>query len=287
MAKKKTIWLYVLEIVIVLVAVGYVVVTREWPNYKNSLGSSEQLFSSSEYKTGIEVKIPSGPEFFLVINEEEKLSFIFLENSDAISLANQDIEGKNIEQAIPLVIQNLIDRQKINNQVINIINYNDLKIFNNVVSLISETLTKNNLSITVQTDSSTLKQKAEEENIESEDENDILWTLYLVSREIMDETEDESTKTSKITKDNASIYADNIYDKLTTYMVNANIKDQDRNNLNMPIQYIPGDTNNSIYPTSSSWYYIENYQIYAEITIDNYTYCYSGSKQEKKEGMCA
>lgn len=285
MFKKKK-WLIILEILIVLAAVIYIIITREWPRYQESLGSSEHLFSPSEYKTGIEIKIPTGPEFFLIINEEENLSFIFLENSQAISLANQDYEGKSINKAIPLVIQNLIDNKKINNQFINIINYNDLEIMNKVVSLITQTLTENGLNLSVQTKNSNLQEKAQEEKIESESEEDILWTLYLNSREIIDDTEISTQTNQTITKNDAITYADNIYDKLTTYRQNANIKDQDRDDLTMPIQYIPGDSSNTIYPATSSWYYIENYQIYAEITIDNYTFCYNGNKQDRKEGIC-
>ena len=73
-------------------------------------------------------------------------------------------------------------------------------------------------------------------------------------------------------------------------MINADIDNQEINNSNMPIQYIPGDNENKIYPTSSSWYYIENYKVYAEITIagtQNYTFCYNGSQQDKKEGRCS
>ena len=74
-------------------------------------------------------------------------------------------------------------------------------------------------------------------------------------------------------------------------MINAKVKNQNRNDEDMPIQYIPGDSENKVYPTTSSWYYIENYKVYAEITIasqnNNYTFCYQGSIEDKKEGLCS
>ena len=99
-----------------------------------------------------------------------------------------------------------------------------------------------------------------------------------------------SSTTVNITRENASIYADTIYEKIITYMVNANVENQERDNTSMPIQYIPGNNENTVYASSDSWYYIRDYKVYAQITItgeESYTFCYMGSKTDKKEGMCS
>ena len=105
-------------------------------------------------------------------------------------------------------------------------------------------------------------------------------------------TSNEQTSSEKeITEDQAAMYADTIYQKINIYMINAKVKNQNRNNEDMPIQYIPGDSNNEIYPTTSSWYYIKNYKVYAEIGIPSknreYIFCYNGSQEEKRKGSCS
>lgn len=290
MKKLGTIWFYVIEVVIIIAIVIYLAITRVIPQYQQSIGSSEKLFSAKNYATSVEVNVASGPEFFLIINKSNEVTNIFIENKLAGPIVNQDIEGKTIEKAIPEIFQKLIDANQIDMQTINIINYNDATVSKKIISLVKKTLEENAKSAQIVESTSTLQTKAEILKIEETDEEEILWTLYLKSTSIIDSLSKNShSNQSTITKENASIYADNIYQKLITYMMNANVQEQDINNTVMPIQYIPGNNENTIYASSDSWYYIKNYKIYAEITItgtQNYTFCYMGSTMDKKEGMC-
>ncbi len=298
MNKKLKIAGYGFVVLVVIIAVALVVVFKSWPEYQATLGSSEKWFSEKNYKTGIEIKIDMGPEFFMVINAEKQLSYIFIENENALSLVNKDIEGKQLKKAIPEIFQILLTNKQLENNKITIINYGDRNIYEDTLTLIKDTLTKNSKTNQIIEQTSTLEQKATEENLEEKEQSQVLWTLYLRSREFMDQAEEEKepttenkTETQKITKDMASTYANSIYQKIVTYMINSNIKNQSRDNGNLPIQYIPGDSENKVYPTTSSWYYIENYKVYAEITIasqnNNYTFCYQGAIEEKKEGLCS
>ena len=298
MNKKLKIAGYGFVVLVVIIAVALVVVFKSWPEYQATLGSSEKWFSEKNYKTGIEIKIDMGPEFFMVINEEKQLSYIFIENENALSLVNKDIEGKQLKKAIPEIFQILLTNKQLENNKITIINYGDRNVYEDTLTLIKDTLTKNSKTNQIIEQTSTLEQKATEENLEEKEQSQVLWILYLRSREFMDQAEEEKepttenkTETQKITKDMASTYANSIYQKIVTYMINSNIKNQSRDNGNLPIQYIPGDSENKVYPTTSSWYYIENYKVYAEITIasqnNNYTFCYQGAIEEKKEGLCS
>lgn len=292
MSKKVKFWLYFLEVIIILIIVFYLAITKYWPEYQESLGSSEKLFLPANYYTGIEVKVTAGPAFFLVINDEEIVTNIFLENEEAGCLANQGIEGKKMTVATSTIIQNLIDNNKITNQPILMINYNDEAIFNKAVSNVQETLTENGIVLNLIKSTSTLTKKAEEENLNQTEQSEILWTLYLNSMEIIDNLPTtEQPIQQEISKESAEDYADTVYQKLITYMTNAKVENQKRDDPTMPIQYIPGDTANKIYPTNDSWYYIKNYNIYAQISIDSttqrYTFCYQGSIENKKEGICS
>lgn len=282
--------LLLLEIIGVIIAIIIVLIVKVIPEYENSLGSSEKLFTYGNYKSSVEVKIETGPEFLLIINEDNQISNIFFENEQSTILANKEIETKDIPTAISLIVQILIENNEIENKKITIINYGEEKISNQITTSLKEALINNNISSPVETLSSTLQEKAQSMNIEETETNKILWSLYEISYQYMENTELSTNQEITLTKEQAISYMDNIYQKLQTYMINKNIKDQARDDLSMPIQYIPGDTNNEIYPKESSWYYIEDYKIYAEITlsegVNSYTYCYPGSLEEKKEGMC-
>ena len=289
MNTKVKVGLFILEVVVSLIIIIYLAITKYWPEYQESLGSSEKLFLPSIYATGVEIKITTGPELFLVIDKEEKVAAIFFENEQATYLANQEIENKSITKAIPKIIQILIDNKLLDNNTITIINYKDRKVYDKVLTKVKETLTANNKVVAITETSSSLQQKSQEEGLEEAEDDDILWKLYEQSMDILnnDSIEPETNNTVDLTKDLASVYADTIYQKLMTYRVNLNLKDQEINASNMPIQYIPGDSENTIYPTSDSWYYIKDYKIYAEISFkgekQQYTFCYQGSLEEKKD----
>ena len=295
MSRKLKIILYTLLVIAVLVAVVLVSIFKIWPEYQASLDSSERIFSMADYKTAIEVKVPEGPEFFLIINNNDILSYIFIENMEASIIANQDIETKEISVAIPEIIEKLIENNQLPKDSITIVNYGDTTTYQKVNALINSTLQEKNIACQIIEEENTFQSKAAELSSDATDDREILWLLYFNSRELIDEiptnsTSTETTEEIVITRDTAETYADTIYQKLITYMINADVENQEINNSNMPIQYIPGDNENKIYPTSSSWYYIENYKVYAEITIagtQNYTFCYNGSQQDKKEGRCS
>ncbi len=282
--------LFLIEVIGVIIAIIVVLIVKVIPEYENSLGSSEKLFIYGNYKTSVEIKVEEGSEFLLIIDDKNQIYQIFFENSQSTILANKDIETKSIKVAIPEIVQILIQNNELENKRITMVNYGDENISNQIVTSFNEELIKNNKSCSLETQTSTLQEKAQSINIEETEPDKILWKLYEISYEYMSNMESSTNEVTTFTKEEAISYMDNIYQKLQTYMLNKNIKDQSRDDLSMPIQYIPGDINNEIYPTSSSWYYIEDYKIYAEITlsegVNNYTYCYNGSLEEKKEGMC-
>ena len=282
--------LFIVEVVGIIIAIIVVLIVKVIPEYESSLGSSEKLFIYGNYKTSVEVKIESGSEFLLIINEKNQIYQIFFENEQSTILVNKNIETKSITDGITEIVQILIHNNELENKKITIVNYGEEEISNQIVTKFNEELMKNNKTCSIETQSSTLQEKAQSLNIEATEQEQILWSLYEISYEYLNNVETSTNEVSTLTKEQAISYMDNIYQKLQTYMINKNIANQSRDDLSMPIQYIPGDNNNEVYPTSSSWYYIENYKIYAEITLseglNNYTYCYNGSLEEKKEGMC-
>ena len=97
MKKSWKIWIYILEVIAIIAVVVYLAITKALPKYQETLGSSEKIFSTDNYETGVEFDITTGPAFFLVINKDNEVANIFIENEQAGVIANQDIEGKSIE----------------------------------------------------------------------------------------------------------------------------------------------------------------------------------------------
>lgn len=296
MKRKTKIILYALEVVAIIVAVLLLAIFKFCPEYQQSLGSSEKFFSKENYKTSIEIKVPAGAEFFVIFDDQNKISYIFFENQKAAILANQNIETKSLEDGITDIINKLVDSNQITMNPITIINYGEQETFSKALSTIKNTLIAKNIQSEVLAQESSLSKKKEELNISEETAIDVLWTLYIKSMDIIDkmpkeETSEKTIEEEKIiSKEMALSYADTIYQKLNTYMLNTNIKNQSINDMNMPIQYIPGNPENDLFPTTDSWYYIREYKIYAEISIPSgsskYTFCYQGTKESRKEGTC-
>lgn len=285
---KRKIIFYALEVIIILIVVIYLAITKFIPEQEALKGSSEKLWRSSNYETAIEINIPTGPKFLLIINKNKILKNIFIENEEAVFLANKNIEEQKINKAIKDIMDLLLNNNKLNVSSIEVINYNDNTIYEECLNIINKKLQENNKIIEIKQQKKTLKDKIKEETFDITTEEELLWQLYLQSRDYISEyAKEEVTTQSKIEKSSAEVYADEIYQKLITYMINANVKDQTKDDSRMPIQYIPGDSANTIFPTTDSWYYIENSKVYAQINIESYKFCYNGSIENKSEGICS
>lgn len=284
---KKNILYYTVIVIITLIIIIYMATTKFTAEYEKTIGSSEKLWNSSNYKTAIEINIPTGPKFFMVINEEEIMTNIFIENEEAIILANKDIEGKKLVPATESILDILLENNSLDKSLIEVINYNDNNIYNKCIDTINNKLTQNNKTIEIIKTKKSLNDKITEENLDVETEDDLLWLLYLRSTDLIEKSEDNNKEQTTIDQASAEVYANEIYQKLTTYMFNANVTNQTKDDTRMPIQYIPGNTSNTVYATSDSWYYIENSKIYAQINIETYKFCYNGSIENRKEGTCS
>ena len=158
MNKKLTIWLYVLEVVGVIIAIVLVVIFKFMPEYQASLGSSEKLFSYQNYKAAVEIKVPSGPEFFMIVDKNNSLSYIFIENVNAEILVNQNIEGQKLEKAIDTIIVLLEKNNYLETETITMINYNENETFSKIVELLQKSMIENGRNCEIIKQQSTLQE---------------------------------------------------------------------------------------------------------------------------------
>ena len=95
---------------------------------------------------------------------------------------------------------------------------------------------------------------------------------------------------TELNQENSIQYSNIVYDKLIKYQSSNNIINEDINHHQISIDKIPASSDNSIFPDSSSWYYIKDYKVYAYIKFSEgntkYSFCYSGDKNNIKEGEC-
>ena len=81
-----------------------------------------------------------------------------------------------------------------------------------------------------------------------------------------------------------------VYRRIEDYVSTNNIINKDRDDDKFLIQLIPADANDRYYPDENSWYYVENSHIYAYIEFKStskiYSFCYNGSIDEVKNGVC-
>ena len=152
------------------------------------------------------------------------------------------------------------------------------------------------VTVNVQEESSSIEQKAKENNITYKDEISSLKEIELLSKDIVrqhnNDVSYQSTikKPENITQDNSREYTDTVYKKIESYMRSNNITNQTIDNQTLEITKIPANSRGNVFPDSTSWYYIEDSKVYAYLSITinnhNYSYCYQASIDVYKKGQC-
>lgn len=269
----------IFEIVIIFVAMLYYLFKIFIPEYKNSIGSSEKLLFKNDYVNYIEVKIDNNVDFAFLINDSGVVFHMFFFDNNASNLYNRNIEDKEIDVAIKMIFD-ILKAQELYNSSSKIIIYHTS---NNMYLDVLNALKKyNNNIIEYKID---LKEKALEYSIQDEDDKKILFTLDIYSKELAT----NNTKSTFLGNNKWSFYSDEIYEKLDKYIKSNNIENLRKDDVNYPISLIPDDSM-TYYPTTNSWYYVEDGRVYAYIEFKSnnmfYRYCYMGSIDDRTKGAC-
>ncbi len=286
-------WCIIGEIFILLIGLVYVGYFLIYPEFKKSQGSSDRFINTNEYQYLIEVELIEKPHFALVINKKNQISNILFYNEESLCLYNQNIEKNNIETAIKLIIDKLQERKYLKEQEqLTLIGYGKEKP-NEINSLITQLQTLQLSPIWKEEQS--LQKELEKLKIEinTREETEQLRELEIYSKEIVRYKKNNINHISeeqKTTKEEIKDYTDEIYEKIQNYTKEKKITNQPKEETKLPIQLIPIGQDPILYPTSSSWYYIEDSQVYAYIELEiektTYGYCYKGTKKEVMEGDC-
>lgn len=284
MEKKITI---ILEILIIGIAFFVYTFKEVIPEYKESIGSSDKFINSEIYKKMYEFNIDNKINFSIIIDENNKIYHMFFFDKESTCLANKNIENNKLEEGLKKIYVILLDNNLLSSSsIVNIIRYDNTD--NIIYDLVSDLHMQYNITGNIILSDSTLISKVESLKLES-DEDSYLKDLDLYSKEYI-----RLTKNIVLTKEESSNtrqYSDNVYNKITNYINTNNISNLSVNDTTLVINMIPGDEEFKYYPSINSWYYVKDGNVYAyiEFIINDSTakgYCYNGSVDSVKEGVC-
>ena len=264
----------IFSFLVILTAAIFLIIFKYYPEYKSSIGSSDNYVNTSSYKEIININMQSGPEFVLVTNEEDKISNILFINQESLCLYNKNIENQDLNDSIDGLIKILHNNNYLTNEAITITSYNSTnKLKNELINKIKKDYTsiliiEDVKSLTVDEQKEFLQEKAAE------------------SRKNIKNVKEEELIEISLSEDDAYTYANNICQKLSTYA--SRINNQEKNSPNYPIQLIAGEDDKNIYPSAKSWYYIVNGEVlsYINFNSDNYDYSYCCKNEKIIRGIC-
>ena len=278
MSKEKIYFISKILIIVILVILYYVFIGI--PEYKNSIGSSDKIINKDNYYDMFELKI-NNLDFAFVVDKNMTINHIFFFTESSICLYNKNIENRNLNDGLKEIIKILLEKDILkNNSYLQIVTYEN-KALNDFKKSLGKVISKYSLTLNTTYNKMLLIDKVNE--LDLKNDNNPLLVLDLYSKDIIstyDEEYDEKYDNEDIvTEENSFDYAYNIYLKIEKYyLVN-------KDNL-LDITLIPADNTGNIFPSKESYYKIENDKIYAYIKIDNYDYCFLGSIDNYKKGVC-
>lgn len=285
----------ILQIVIVFILIICALIFNVIPEYKASQGSSDKYIDTENYTDIVEVKVNNKPNFALIITDNQISNILFFDQ-ESLCLYNQNIEGLSIKDGTKKIIELLITNDYLKQDYFLILTKYKNKSYEETKQYLLTALHDLSVTVNVQEESSSIEQKAKENNITYKDEISSLKEIELVSKDIVrqhnNDVSYQSTinKPENITQDNSREYTDTVYKKIESYMRSNNITNQTIDNQTLEITKIPANSRGNVFPDSTSWYYIEDSKVYAYISItinnNNYSYCYQASIDVYKKGQC-
>lgn len=185
---KIPIWLRVIEVLIIVIIIIAIAYFKYYKEYLASLGSSD-IRITEKYKTMTEFYISNGPNFILVIDQNNKVSNILFLNKESICLYNKNIEKSNINQAISKIIQ-IINNDNYFNSINNItlFDYGDELVYNDIKEQTNKNIELYEISTAIIDNKTTIEEKADSLNIAAKTKKDLLAGISYYSKNLVSRT---------------------------------------------------------------------------------------------------
>lgn len=284
-----------IEIIIVFILLIGALLFKFIPEYRDAQGSSDSYINSDSFDDIIEIKIDNKPNF-AIVTQKDSIEGIFFFDKESLCLYNQNIEKSTIEDGVDSIVEILIENSYLKaSSTITFTKYTDVS-YVIVTNAFKNKLSNLGIAANYEEISSSLETKAKSLDITETDSEQIIKQLELYSKDIVRHSKNnvsengQSPITSEITETQAKEYANNVYKKIENYASDNNITNQEVSNTILPITLIPANQSGTMFPDSTSWYYIKDSKVYAYISFTNdnkvYSYCYQASIDEYKKGQC-
>lgn len=280
---------FIIELLIILGLFSFYIIKEVVPDYKKSLGSSDKFINVELFDKMYEFNIDNNVNFSIIIDKNNSICHMFFFDRNSTCLANRNIENNTIEVGLNEIYTILINSGYLSDtSIIKIIRYNtdDKFIYDSILGLNSKYDLDGSINIV---DSSIKKKVSDLELSVIDDEKSLLKELDLYSKEFI--RMKKNTVLTKKESINIKELSDNVYSKLSNYINMNSISDLEINDTTLIINMIPADVLFKYYPSINSWYYVKEKKVFAyiEFVIDDNNvkgYCYNGSIDAAKEGVC-
>lgn len=286
----------ILKILIIIILIILALIFKFIPEYKDSKGSSDTYININEYESIIELKVNKKTNFLLVITKSKISNILFLDET-SFCLYNQNIETNSLTEGIDKIITILIENKLLKEESEIILTKYNNEYYDEIKEILKNKMAEKYIGVTYIEEKNTIEEKASSLSLNSTDKDVCIKELELYSKEIIrykknnvSASSNDEEMISNINSSTSKLYADSIYNKITSYAINNQIVSQDITSSALPISLIPADAAGTIYPHIDSWYYIKENKVYAYIVIEEnsirYSYCYQGALENAKEGEC-
>lgn len=270
--------------IVVVIAILLGTFIYHFPEFKKMISDIDNFINIDEYDTIVGIKIESGPEFLLVSNNDKITNILYL-NSAATILYDKEIEKNNIKTSLDKILNILEEKDYLQTKKFTLVMYPDNKNYNEIKSIISKKILINEENKTYQ---DTINEYEISVSTGESQIRSIMKYSYIIISEYKNEKLNEGI-TNRMTEEESLLAANKVYEKLLTYALD--VENQEINSKVLLIETIPANSDLTIYPSSESWYYIKNHQVYAYINFtgltDDYEFCYNGSIEKMKRGNCS
>lgn len=279
-----------LEILFVVIAIGYYTVKELIPDLKKQFGSSDKIVNPEKCNNIIEIRIDDNIDFMYLLDNEEKIYHIIFLSPQSLVLYNRNIENRNYDdvnkESIKLFIENNYLKT---NSKISITRYNN-KYYIKYKDSLFNILKYYNINTNFIENESNFIEMSKKLGIDTSTKSKMISELDYYSKELINNNSKSNIKNIVLSKDTSIKLANNVYKKIEKYVEANDITNIDKNNTKLLINTIPADDRAIYYPSTNSWYYVKDKRIYAYIEFNDnnmkYGHCYKGSIDSVREGEC-
>ena len=277
------------EILFVVGAIIYYVVTILIPDIKENMGSSDSLISVKDYQNMVEIEIDSKIDFAMVINDQKEVYHLLFFHPNDYPLYNQNIEKETIPSSIHKSFEILNEYHYLTKDSKALVTRYGEKYYSEFIEEFKKELSIYSISPIMEKESS-LEEKVKALKIQ---ENSLhpLRQLDFYSKDLMSSSQPiEESHGKNLTEDVALTLSQTVYKKIENQILMKSITAMSKEESKMVVPLIPADEDGKYYPTVNSWFYVENGKVYAYIEfqeLDNsYGFCYKGSLDLMQKGVC-